>query len=82
YLGEDDVIGMECLHRNGTLGSFFGLVADDGSVSFTGGRYDNIVLELSAAEDGAHLRVIDPVDPAGRRAVDLIASTSTSSEEA
>lgn len=82
HLGEDDVIGMECLHRNGTLESFFGLVAGDGSVSFTGGRYDNIALELGADDGGAHLRVIDPADPAGRRAVDLIASTSTSGEEA
>ena len=71
YLGEDDVIGMECLHRNGTLGSFFGLVAGDGSVSFTGGRYDNIVLELGADDDGAHLRVIDPADPTGGRAIDM-----------
>lgn len=72
YVGEDDVVGMECFRRGGSLSAFFGQVAGDGSVMFTGGLYDNIVVDFNADEEGGHLRVVDPRDPAGARVVDAL----------
>ena len=72
YVGEDDVVGMECFRRNGSLSAFFGQVAGDGSVMFTGGLYDNIVVDFNADDEGGHLRVVDPADPAGARVVDAL----------
>jgi len=54
----------------------------DGSASLTSGRHHNIVLELSASEVGPHLRVVDPVDPAGGRAVDMLEAARATDEGA
>lgn len=73
-LGEEDVVGIECRRRNGSLSAFFGQVAGEGSLMFTGGSYDTFVVDFGATESGGHLRVVDPLDPHGERLVDVLAS--------
>lgn len=72
YLGEEDVVGLECRRRDGSLSVFVGQVDGDGSLMCTGGRYDQFVLDLGASEDGAYLRVGDPDDPGGEQVRDVL----------
>ena len=72
YLGEEDLVGVECLRVDGSLSAFFGQVAGEGSLMFTGGPFDHIVVELGANELGAHLTVADPNDAVGGRTVDAL----------
>lgn len=72
YLGEEDLFGLECLRTDGSLSAFFGQVAGEGSLMFTGGSFDNIVVEFGANELGAHLTVADPSDSVGGRTVDAL----------
>lgn len=72
WLGDEDVVGVETRRMDGSLSAFFGQVAGEGSLMFTGGHYGAFVVDFGATELGGHLRLIDPNDPQGARVQDIL----------